>query len=366
MIPTDEQPVHASQLWLSADVAKARFDASCRATTAERAQPADIRKMKGRVFDRTAAGAREFIEWGESLLAPDQQLCVIMEATGHYSLELVAWLLSVSPSLRIAVIRPKLIKDYASSMGLRNKTDQIDARVLACYGVERRPESATRQSEVFLSLRAVGRLRLALQEQITANSNRLEMLSAEHHAPGVRKLLVRSQKAVLKALEKESAVLDKALKELVESDPELKRQVARVTSIAGVGELTAYAVLGELGDLRLYDSSRQLTAFAGLNPRVSKSGTVEKKMRISKQGSPRVRRALYMASMACVRHNERISKRRDHLLGQGKTKMTAMVANMRTLLVIMRALVVADVDYDPSYLERCGIPVGKPVDKLTA
>ncbi len=310
MTDTDQQPVHASQLWLSADLAKAKFDASFRSTGAGPVQAANLGKMKTRVFDRTAAGARAFLEWGQSRLAPDQQLCVVMEATGYYSLELAAWLLSLSPGLRVVVVRPKLIKDYMSGIGIRNKTDRIDACAIACYGAERRPEACNRQTEVFLSLRSLTRLRQSLLEQITANGNRLETLSSDHVPAKVRKVVVKSQKSVLKTLEKELETIESEILALTESDPELKRQTARITSIKGVSWKTAAAVLGEMGDLSLYESGRQLGSFAGLNPKLSQSGTKEKKARISKQGSPRVRRALYMASLPFSRHNERRRERK--------------------------------------------------------
>jgi len=364
MSDTLNKPLHAAELWLSADVAKAKFDASWRLTTDGPATPQDLRRMKTRTFERTQKGASAFLEWGQSLLKEGQKLCVIMEATGYYSLELTAWLVAASSGLKVVVVKPVVVRDHGSSIGCRNKTDELDARVIASYGATYRPEPAPQLSGVFLALRSVCRLRQVLVEELTANTNRVESLESAHVPARVQKQLLKSQKAVIRALKKEIEALEKEIEKLIESDAEVGRQVKRITSIPGVGRMTAATVLGELGDLRDYESARQLTAHAGLNPRISKSGTKEKKARISKQGPPQVRRGLYLSAMACLRHNDRLKERKAHLVAQGKTSMTAHVANMRTLLVIMHALVTKDEDYDPTHHLTCGKAVEKAVENL--
>ena len=110
----------------------------------------------------------------------------------------------------------------------------------------------------------------------------------------------------------------------------------------------ATTVLVEMGDLRRFTRSRQLTAFAGLSPKRKESGTsVHGKTRMCKQGSGRVRAELYMAAGCAARFNPDMKATYENLLAHGKEKRAALGAVMRKLLVLMRAVAKADQDWVP-------------------
>jgi len=98
---------------------------------------------------------------------------------------------------------------------------------------------------------------------------------------------------------------------------------------------TAATVLGELGDLTRFRKSRTLSAFAGTSPRRFESAaSVKGRTRMCKQGGPRARQALFLASMAAIRKGDNtLARTYQHLVARGKPKMAAIGAVMRKMLV---------------------------------
>lgn len=96
--------------------------------------------------------------------------------------------------------------------------------------------------------------------------------------------------------------------------------------------------------------ARQLTAFAGVSPRHEESGTsVRKRTRMSKQGSSRIRRTLYMSAMTVIRGDSDLADFYHRLLDEKKTEMAALGAVMRKLLVVMRAILISGEPYVKHY-----------------
>ena len=74
-----------------------------------------------------------------------------------------------------------------------------------------------------------------------------------------------------------------------------------IQSIPGAGKITASVILAEIGDIKRFPGSKQLSAFAGLDASVFESGTfTASRNRISKRGSSYLRTALYQATVAAV------------------------------------------------------------------
>lgn len=258
------QPVN----WLGLDVAKDSFQAALLfedGTTQNTSLP------------RTQEGAAALIAWAKAFAkhgGNGTPVRAVMEATGRYSEELSQWLDSLRPS----IVNPELICAYAKSLGLRNKTDPLDARTIAQYGRERRPAPTEALSEEHGELREYVRTRQYLIKLRTAQKNRLcEVLSL----PVVRK----SHEAVIEVLGTQIAVLEKQMRQLCQRSQELGRDLTLLLSVPGIGETTAMVMLGELGDLRRFKNGRAIAAYVGLSPRLYQSGTsINKPARLCKKG----------------------------------------------------------------------------------
>ncbi len=119
-----------------------------------------------------------------------------------------------------------------------------------------------------------------------------------------------------------------------------------LTSIPGVGEVTASVILSEIGDISRFHSKKQLVAFAGLDPTVYQSGKYQARSgKISKRGTPYLRKALYMAASIGISKrssgyiNSVLRAHYDHLIDKGKPKRLALTATSCKLLRIIFGMI---------------------------
>lgn len=133
---------------------------------------------------------------------------------------------------------------------------------------------------------------------------------------------------------------EKRLTELVHAlatGPRYEAAFEEMTSLCGVGLMTAMVFLTELGDLNRFENRRQLAAYLGLAPRSSESGEAnDRKGPITRQGSSRVRKMLCQATWSRVRNDEQEGEVYHRIVAKNpKKKKIAVVASMRRLAVQM-------------------------------
>lgn len=124
-------------------------------------------------------------------------------------------------------------------------------------------------------------------------------------------------------------------------------------SVPGIGPFTAGVILGELRDISRFSSGKQVTAFAGLDPSVKESGKMRKTGKISKRGSPHLRKALYNAVLPAIQFNPVCKEFYDRLDKKGKHHKVARIAVARKLLLIAFSVEKNQHDfYVPSYVSE--------------
>lgn len=331
--------------WVGLDVSKQTFDAAV--LTPGRVGPAAaLATLPTRAFARTPEGVLDFLHWLDTLVGdgePDPAPRCVMEATGRYSTELAVWLLVQRPSLAPAIAPPRQTAAFVKSLGLRNTTDQLAARALAIYGRERRPLAYVPPSPEEQELRDLCRYRDTLVRQCTAAKNQAGETT-------VSAFVRHNQRKRLRLLEGDIKRTEAQLRRLVERHAPLQRDIRLLSTIYGVGFLTAVVVRAELGDLRRFDQARQLSAHAGLNPCIRQSGTsVHRRTRMGKQGNARVRQALYLSAIVTIQGRNDLQRTYRRLLDHGKSPMAALGAVMRKLLTLMRAILISGKPYDPDW-----------------
>ncbi len=99
-----------------------------------------------------------------------------------------------------------------------------------------------------------------------------------------------------------------------------------ITTIPGIGSLTASIIIGKIGDIRNFDNARKLVAFAGIEPVIVESGKKTVRKAISKRGDPLLRSALYMSILSATRSNPVIKEFYDRKVKEGMPKQKAIVA----------------------------------------
>ena len=331
--------------WVGLDVSKETFDAAL-VRMGQKFPSTPLCDVPARSFERSSEGVECFLGWLSALTENDAEqsrMRVVMEATGKYSIELAVWLLEQQPSLEPAIVCPSHTAAFIKSLGLRNKTDKLEARALAFYGVEREPVAYEPPTPEHAELQALSRYRDALVRERTAEGNRAKQGSAS-------KPVRQMQAKRLRLLEGDIKRIEAGMKRVVQAAPQLKHDIELLSSIYGVGFIVAVVIIAELGGLRRFRKARQLTAFAGVSPRIYQSGTsVSGRPRMCKKGNPRVRHVLYLSALTTIRGNNDLQRTYQRLLKEGKSPMAAIGAVMRKLLIVMRALLITETTYDPDW-----------------
>lgn len=156
----------------------------------------------------------------------------------------------------------------------------------------------------------------------------------------------------------EEAIQD-ALDELDEGDQanDLSENTHYVIeTVPGIGLVLAAAIIGEIGDIRRFPNARKLVAFAGLDATVRESGQFSgTRNRMSKRGSPHLRRALWLAAVSARRFNPQLREYYDSKRAEGKHPMVATGAVARRLVHILHAVWTQNRPYSADY---CWAPPG--------
>lgn len=322
------------QLWAGIDLAKATFQLALWGHE-------ELRAMRTASFNRNRQGCRKAMAWLKKE-AGGESIGIVMEATGAFAETTAGWFLALESSLHIAIMNPIQTSAFLRSLGLRNKTDDLDARALAMYGAQRKPGAWVPLPAEIKTLQEMTRVRTDLVSARTSMMLRLK----DHKR--VTPIVPQAMRAVIRTLDAQVKALDDGIRAHLEAHETLEAQVQILESIKGVGLLTAVTVLAEAGDLRRFPRSRQLTAFAGVTPRQSLSGTsVRGRSPMCKRGSGRIRAALYMAATCAIRFNPDMAAVYNGMVARGKHKRVALGAVMRKLLVIMRALLIRGTTWKP-------------------
>ncbi len=128
----------------------------------------------------------------------------------------------------------------------------------------------------------------------------------------------------------------------------MKQQHELLDSIPGIAATTAALLLAEVPDLKRYRNARQLAAFAGLVPRERQSGSsVRGRVRLSKIGNARLRRALYFPAITALRCSPFFQEWAEGLRQRGKSKMSVIGAVMRKLIHIAYGVLKSGRPFDP-------------------
>jgi transposase len=258
-------------------------------------------------------------------LAPLAPHLVAVEATGGFETTVAAAI--AGAALPLAVVNPAQVRHYAQALGRRAKTDAIDAEVIARFAEATRPEPRPLPDEATQ----------ALAELVTRRRQIIAMMVAERQrATRLPKRLKRSCERVVRVLEKELAALDQDIDTTVRGSPAWRAKEDLLASVPSIGDITARTLIADLPELGTLDR-REIAALVGVAPFTRQSGQWQGKAFIG-GGRPRVRAALFVATMSAVRHNPTIRAFRQRLLAKGKPKMVVMVACMRKLLTILNAI----------------------------
>jgi transposase len=321
---------------------------SLRAALARKGDDDTITCTASKTFDNTKTGFNQLVRWAATELAKDVPVVYLMEATGVYHEDLAHHLHRIGK--QVHVVLPNKFKHYAASLNMKSKTDAIDAKLLARFGVESMHRPWSPAEPVIKQMRHLSRYRVQLHEQKTAISN---ILHSKDHSNQVPAEVKRSSRKIIAMLEREIAKLDKQMANVVQSDAEVAAKVKDLCTIPGCGLTTVAAIVAETNGFKEFDSAKQLTSYAGYDVVHNESGTsVASRTRISKKGNRYIRHHMYLPAMCASRHVPELSTMKERIKDRTKISMKAQVAVQRKLLILMYTLWKNDAVYEKDYHKK--------------
>lgn len=276
-------------------------------------------------FDTTKAGFSALRKWiGDPL--PDR---VVYEATGRYHLPFEA---AFAGQLPLVKVNPLQARRFAQSLGTRAKTDAVDAHMLARMGqaLDLIPDQPVTQEE-----REIKELQVARAGITRDRTALLNRLSAQKM--GLTRRMTRLR---LAQAERQIAALDDEIERRTRSCPRKARALDILTSIPGIGAISARAILIECPEIGTL-GAKQIAALAGVAPMTRQSGKWQGKAHI--QGGRRpLRQALFMPALVAMKRNPDLAEKYTTLRAAGKPHKVALTTLMRKLIQLANTLIRQD------------------------
>jgi transposase len=246
---------------------------------------------------------------------------------GSYQSVLIAALRAAE--LPVVVVNPRRVREFAKSIGQLAKTDDIDVGVLALYGERTQPPLRELPDDQSQALRTLWVRREQLIEMLVMERNRLE------HVPEKAQAVRHNLRSHIDYLRKQIKEADDDLDREVRNSP-LWDKYETLSSVPGIGPVLSIALLSDLPELGRLNRG-EIAALAGVAPFNCDSGTLRGKRKIN-GGRPRLRRVLYVATIAAVRCNPVLKPFYLRLRAAGKPAKVALVAAARKLLTILNVM----------------------------
>lgn len=274
-----------------------------------------------RRFANDAAGIAELARWAHECGAG----LVVMEASG--GIEQEAFLTLWRAGLPCALTNPRSVRQFAQAMGYLEKTDRIDAQVIARHARARRVQASPPPSEH--------------QRQLTALAGRLRQVVADLSVQKQRRhtasepLALASLDQTIAFFTRQAKMLADEIAVIIERDPlwaALDRTFRSVKGIAGRTVAVLLAELPEIGTL----PNKAIAKLAGLAPLANDSGK-RSGPRSIRGGRSAVRSILFLVADIARKHDPSLGEFRQRLIDQGKPKMVVRIALARKLLVRLNA-----------------------------
>ncbi len=285
-------------------------------------------------FKNEKNGFNQLLRWVGKQKETSSELVFLMEATGVYYEALAYYLYKIKKTVH--VVLPNTSKHYFCSLNIKSKTDEIDAKVLSRFGVERQHKVWKAPSPLLQELRNLTRYYVQLQETKTSLSN---VLHSKEAAYDVQQFILKSNKKLINQLDKQIEGLKTKMDQIIKSDRELKQRVDNLLTIKGIGILTIATIIAETNGFEEFNNIKQLVSYAGYDVVERQSGTsVKGQARISKKGNRYIRNALYFPAMVACRYNQELKTSYLRIIQKKPSKMIGQVAIQRKLLVLVYTL----------------------------
>jgi transposase len=281
-------------------------------------------------FSNDSAGMDQLMEWlRQNNTSPDHTL-FCMETTGLYCLTLTHFL--SSHSIDVWVEHSTTIKK-ATALA-RGKNDKVDAQRIAIYATKNldrlrlwKPMDVTLEKIKHLA---------TLRERLVETVKRLTVPVQEFEERGdhaMAKLLNKSMKKTLAALDKDLETVESQIMEIVGQDENLRHLYKIITSVVGIGFVTAINLMVHTQGFSVMNDARKLACYCGVAPFEYSSGSsIRGKTKVHHMANKKLKCNLHMASITAVRYDAGLKHYYERKVAEGKNKMSVLNAVKSKLL----------------------------------
>jgi transposase len=272
----------------------------------------------------------------------------VMEATGVYH-EAIAYYLS-NRGHSVSIIMPNKIANFFKTLEVKTVTDKTMSEAITMFGLEKKLDNWTPPQKVYRLLRQITRERDQIIEERTMAKNQLhaEQVEAYPNEKTIERVMAR-----IMMLNKQIKEIMIEIAEITNNDVDVAEAIELITTIPGVGLLTAATILAETDGFALIKNKRQLTSYAGLDVKEKESGTsIKGKSHISKRGNKHLRKAMHLPALSAIKHIERYKAIFTRIVGKTGIKMKAAVAVQRKLLEMVYTIYKTKKPFEIDYLEK--------------
>jgi transposase len=293
-----------------------------------------IEHYASKVFANKATGFVALINWVKKLTNEAEAVHYVMEATGVYHQKFAYYLFDNGFSL--SIVLPNKISNYMRTLTIKTITDKTCAEAIAQFGLERKLDKWTKPNTIYKNLKQLTREREQVIEERTMVKNQLHAENAEAYP---NKDSIKRIETRIKLLSKQEREIQQDIEKCIKKDDQIENEIKNITSIPGIGKLTAAIVLAETNGFELIKNKKQLVSYAGLDIKEKQSGTsIKGKSKISKKGNKYLRKAMYLPSLSAVKHAQTYKEVYERLVNKSGIKMKGLVAIQRKLLELIYTL----------------------------
>ena len=356
-------------------------------------------------FDNNKKGFQLFLD----LLKPynKQSVQIAFEATGHYSLNLELFLTNQDYSFM--KVNPLVVHQFLKARSLRRtKTDKADSFTMASYLMSIRYKPNSRLLYNIYTLKSLCRSR----EQLIKERSKFEVLltneldksfpelkpffnniisttllfildkykntnyialmkdydsircishgrftyvkfaqlkelaknSVGYHDENTD-LIISTYISIIKTFNEKIVPIDKQISTII------KDLNPKMLTIPGLGEISAAMILSEYGDISVFSSPNKMLAFAGLEPSIIQSGTLEHNGKMVKHGSGHLRYAIMNTTMSVLKYSPTFYDYYLKKRSEGKCHRVALSHVCKKLIRVIYSLEKNNIDFDPSLLK---------------
>jgi len=305
-----------------------------------------------KTFANKQSGFAALLVWIKKHTDHEVTVRYVMEATGVYH-EKAAYYLS-DQGFEVSIVLPNKISSYMKTLEIKTITDKTASKAICQFGLERGLDLWQKPKNIFRDLKQLTRERDQIVADCVIAKNQLHAEQAEAF-PNDRSICRANQR--IKLLNEQEREIKQEIAQFVKTDNELHKKINLITSIPGVGSLTAVIVIAETNGFELIRNKKQLVSYGGLDIIRKDSGTsIKGKPRISKKGNRHLRKAIHMPALAAIRNDERFKTIFVRLVSKHGIKMKAAVAVQRKILEMIYTIWTTERPYDKEYLQKAQLP----------